>query len=76
MNEEMATNPNEGEIIQRLDRIEAQAAKTQESLAKIKKFMFWRLMVLIATILIPIIALPFVISFFANTYLAGIESLL
>ena len=59
------------EILERLNQIEAQVQMTQTSLTRMRKFMFWRLVVLLAAILIPTIALPFFFKVFLNTYLPG-----
>jgi hypothetical protein len=76
MEEIYVPKTKEEQIIARLDAIEREVKQTQQSINKMKKFMFWRLIVLIIAILVPAVALPFFINIFLKSYLAGIQSLL
>lgn len=64
------------EILDRLTMIESDLRVTQEAISRIRKFMFWRLIVLLLAILIPSIAIPFFFKSFATSYLTALQSVI
>ncbi len=71
MNEYMETESEHKEILERLNQIEAQVQMTQTSIRQMRKFMFWRLIILLVAILVPTIALPIFLKIFFHTYMPG-----
>ena len=67
------------EIIERLGQIDARVKETQESMKTMRKFMYWRLIIILLAILIPTIAIPifikvFLDSFFVPEYIEYLKS--
>jgi uncharacterized membrane protein (DUF106 family) len=64
------------EIIERLSQIENQVLVTQKELAKLRKFMFWRLIIVLIAVFLPALAIPYFLDTFLTNYFLSLESLL
>jgi hypothetical protein len=70
------TNDKTEQILKQLERIETEVVKTQKALTKLKKYMFWRFLVFLLAIILPVLALPYFISVFYESYVTGLQGLL
>lgn len=75
MDDELHSKENR-EIIERLSQIENQVLVTQKELVKLRKFMFWRLIMVLVAIFLPALAIPYFLDDFLTSYLLPFESLL
>jgi len=64
------------EVIERLSQIEAQVHITHKELIKMRKFMFWRLLLVLIAVFLPALAIPYFLDDFLSKYLLSFESLL
>ena len=77
MQENITTETASNEhILKKLNAIEQEVKKTQESMRKIKQFMFWRLIIVAFVVILPLLVLPFVIMNFIDIYASSFEGLL
>ena len=67
--EQREKDPSHKELLSRLNSIEFQMVETKKSIKKIQKFMYWRLVLVLAAILLPTIAIPIFLKIFLNSYL-------
>lgn len=65
----------EQEILEKFERQEAKLEEIWKSVEKTRKYFFWTLIVTIATILVPLIALAFVIPWFLKIITAAYSGL-
>lgn len=63
-------------LAEQLNRIEADVKEIKTAMAKMRTYMFWKLIVLVLVVFLPLLALPFVMHTFINTYLSGYNGLL
>jgi len=64
------------ELLQHLKRVEEQTKETQNALVRMRRFMAWRLVLLVAVVLLPVLALPFFLREFLSSYIGAFEALL
>jgi hypothetical protein len=63
-------------VINKLARIESHVAETKVEIHKLRKLMFWRLIIILAAVLISALAIPFFLRNFIQSYLSGFQNLL
>jgi hypothetical protein len=67
------------EILERIEQMDARLKETQNSVRRMSKFMYWRLVIILVAILVPTIAIPifikvFIDSFFIPEYIEYFQS--
>jgi type IV secretory pathway component VirB8 len=60
----------------RLAMLEEKIDKIYKSVEKTRKYFFWTMVISIVVVVLPAIGLVFVIPFFLNSYVGGIQSLM
>ncbi len=65
----------ENEIIKKLDEQKQTIERMAKDVEKTKKYFLWTMILTIAFLVLPLIAIAFVIPVFMNNYLGSISSL-
>lgn len=63
------------ELSAKLDAIEQKAEAAYRAAEKVRKYMFWTMVITIAVIVLPLIGLVFVIPAFINSYSSALGGL-
>ena len=61
--------------MERLIHIEAQIRATQDSVYRMRRWMFYRFVVIALAILLPVVTLPFFLDTFLSSYFDGLTSM-
>lgn len=62
------------ELTKRLSALEDKIEKIYVSVEKTRRYFFWTMIISIAVVVLPAIGLVFVIPYFLNSYVGGIQS--
>lgn len=63
------------ELVAKLDEIGAKADRAYRASEAVRKYLFWTGVITAALIIIPAVALAFMVPMFLDTYVTGISSL-
>lgn len=66
----------EPETSDRMTALEEKIDKIYVSVEKTRKYFFWTMVISIVVVVLPAIGLVFVIPYFLNSYVGGIQSLI
>jgi type IV secretory pathway component VirB8 len=66
----------EPDVSARMTALEEKIEKIYISVEKTRKYFFWTMVISIVVVVLPAIGLVFVIPYFLNSYVGGIQSLI
>ena len=62
------------QLQERITVLETKIDKITTSVEKIRRYFFWTMVISIGVVVLPAIGLVFVVPYFLNTYVGGIQS--